>query len=154
MSDLHVGRGQTVTIDKVDGELKLGNNATIQASDGKTMVVTKGVYLEGKAYVNGNLECDSVQSGVFLSKTGELNAGGQRARLELTGRYVGKLEVSGNLTVHKQLNVSSLRASQRRNRSGDIDVGGKIEATPVKCGRIELADAQTSKTCSKPQALM
>ena len=68
MSDLRIRRGQTVTLDTVDGELKIGNNATIQAADGKTINVTKGVYLEGKAYVNGNLECDSVQSEVFIQK--------------------------------------------------------------------------------------
>ena len=75
MPDLHIPRGQTATLDKVEGELRVGNHATIQAINGKNVLVTGGVYLEGKAYVNGSLECDSIQSEVFLSKTGELNAG-------------------------------------------------------------------------------
>ena len=84
-------------------------SATTQQSKpatAKNVVVTGGVYLEGKAYVNCDLECDSIESGIFLSKAAEISSGGQRARLDLTGRYVGKLEVNGNLTVHKQLNVS------------------------------------------------
>ena len=72
MSDLRIPRGQTVTFDTVDGELKVGNNATIQASNGKKVTVTKGVYLEGKAYVNCDLECDSIESEVFFSKIGEI----------------------------------------------------------------------------------
>jgi len=145
MSDLRIRRGQNVTLDTVDGELKVGHNATLQAAGGKTINVSKGVYLEGKAYVNGSLECDSIQSEVFMSKTGELNAGGQSARLELIGRYVGKLEVSGNLTVHKQLNVSHSVEVKGAIIAGDIDVGGKIEAGAVKCGRMRVggrADVQ------------
>jgi cytoskeletal protein CcmA (bactofilin family) len=138
MTDLHVPRGQTVTLDVVDGELTIGHNATIQGNNGNTIIVTKGVYLEGKAYVNGSLECDSIQSGVFLSKTGELNVGSQRARLELTGRYVGKLEVTGSLTVHKQLNVSHTVEVTEAINAGDIDVGGKIEAGAVKCGKMRV----------------
>ncbi len=138
MSDLHIPRGQTVTLDKVEGDLKVGNNATIQAINGKNVVVSGGVYLEGKAYVNCDLECDTIESGLFLSKHGEISAGGQRARLDLTGRYVGKLEVNGNLTVHKQLSVShSVKAIGAINAS-DIDVGGKVEAGAIKCDRIRV----------------
>ena len=108
MSDLRIPRGKTVTLDAVEGELTVGNNATIQAKDGKKIIVTKGVYLEGKAYVNGDLECDLLQSKVFLSKIKQANLGSSRARLELTGRYGGQLEVKGNLIVHKQLNVSHI----------------------------------------------
>ena len=100
MSDLRIPRGQTATLDRVDGELRVGNNATIQASNGKNVIVTGVLYLEGKAKVNCDLECDSVESGIFLSKHGEITSGGQIARLDLTGRYVGKLEVDGNLIVH------------------------------------------------------
>ena len=56
----------------VDGELKVGNNATIEASNGKNVIVTGGVYLEGKAYVNCDLECDSLESEIFLSKLQKL----------------------------------------------------------------------------------
>jgi hypothetical protein len=82
----------------VDGTLELGNNATLEASAGKKVTVKGGVLLEGKAYVNGDLECDFLESRVFLSKNKEISSGSNRARLDLTGRYVGKLEVNGNLT--------------------------------------------------------
>jgi cytoskeletal protein CcmA (bactofilin family) len=138
MSDLCIPRGQTATLDLVEGELRIGNNAAIQASNGKNVTVTKGVYLEGKAYVNCDLECESLESGVFLSKKGELVSGSNRARLELTGRFIGELEVNGNLTVHKQLNVShSVKVTGSIN-ADSIDVGGKIEAGAVKCGRIRV----------------
>ena len=106
MSNLRIPRGQTVKLDVVDGEVQIGNNATIEASNGKNVVVTGGVYLEGKAYVNCDLECDILESRAFLSKSKEFDWDSERARLDVTGRYVGKLEVNGNLTVHKQLNVS------------------------------------------------
>ncbi len=138
MSDLRIPRGQTVKVDVVEGELRVGNNATIEASNGKNVVVTGGVYLEGKAYVNCDLECDSVQSEIFLSKLKDIRGGSNRARLEITGRYAGKLEVTGNLTVHKQLSVShSVKVSGAINAS-EIDVGGKVEAGVIKCDRIRV----------------
>ena len=77
MSDLRIPRGQTAILDRVEGELRLGNNATIQASNGKKIIITKGVYLEGKAYVNGDLECDLIESEVFFSNLGEIKTGQQ-----------------------------------------------------------------------------
>ena len=138
MPDLQVSRGQTVSIDTVDGNLRIGNNATIQASNGKTVTVTKDVFLEGKAYVNGDLECDNIESEAFFSKTGEIKTGGQRARLELTGRYAGKLQVNGNLIVHKQLSVSHSIEVKCSIKAADIDVGGKIEANAIHCERMRV----------------
>jgi cytoskeletal protein CcmA (bactofilin family) len=138
MSNLHIPRGQIATLDRVEGSLRLGNNATIQARNGKNVVVTGGVYLEGKAYVNCDLECDSLESRAFLSKSKEFNWQSETARLDLTGRYVGKLEVNGNLTVHKQLNIShSVKVTGLIN-SADIDVGGRIQAGSIKCNRIRV----------------
>lgn len=138
MSDLHIPRGQTATLDRVDGELRVGNNATIQASNGKNVVVTGSVYLEGKAYVNCDLECDSLESKMFFSKTKEVSSQSNRARLELTARYVGKLEMTGNLAVHKQLNVSHSVEVTGAITAENIDVGGKIEAGAIKCERIRV----------------
>ena len=138
MTDLHVSRGQTVKLGVVDGDLKVGNNATIEASNGKNVVVTKGVYLEGKAYLNCDLECDSLESKIFLSKVRDTRSQSNRARLELTGRYAGKLEVNGNLTVHKQLSVSHSVQVKGSIDAADIDVGGKIQADTIKCGSIRV----------------
>ena len=138
MTDLHIPRGQTVTLTRVEGDIEVGHNATMQSDEGKSIVVAGDIYLEGKAYINGNLECESLQSGIFLSRHREINVGGQRARLDLTGRYVGKLKVDGNLAVHKQLSVSHSVEVQGTISAGDIDVGGKIEAEAIKCGRIRV----------------
>ncbi|MGA2385594.1 MAG: hypothetical protein ABSG33_03575 [Candidatus Bathyarchaeia archaeon] len=138
MSNLRIPRGQTVKLDIVDGEVQIGNNATIEASNGKNVVVTGGVYLEGKAYVNCDLECDILESRAFLSKSKEFDWDSESARLDVTGRYVGKLEVNGNLTVHKQLNVSHSVKVTGLIDSGNIDVGGRIQAGAIKCGRIRV----------------
>ncbi len=138
MSDFHIPRGQTVKLGVVEGELRVGNNATIEASNGKNVIVTGGVYLEGKAHVNGDLECDSIQSGIFFSQMKEIGSRSNRARLELTGKYAGKLEMTGSLTVHKQLNVSHSVEVTGAINAADIDVGGKIQASSIKCGRIRV----------------
>ena len=138
MSDLRIPRGQTVKLDKVDGDLRIGNNVTIQASDGKKVTVAKGVHLEGKAFVDCDLECDSLESEVFVSTLKQANWGSNRARLELTGRYSGKIEVNGNLTVHKKLNVShSVKVTGAINAE-DIDVGGKILAAAITCSYMRV----------------
>ena len=136
MSDLRIPRGQTVKLDVVDGEVQIGNNATIEASNGKKVTVTKGVYLEGKAYVNCDLECESLEPKTFLSK--EINMLSGKARLDLTGRYPGKLEVNGNLTVHKKLSVGHSVEVKGLVKAEEIDVGGKVDAGAVSCGRIRV----------------
>jgi cytoskeletal protein CcmA (bactofilin family) len=138
MSDIHVRRGETATLDRVEGELKIGNNARIEASNGKNVVITKGVYLEGKAYVNCDLECDSLESKTFLSKEITFKVLSNKQRLEVTGRSVGRLEMNGNLNVHKQLNVSHTVQIQGSIKAEDIDVGGRIQADAVNCSRIRV----------------
>ncbi|MGD0644229.1 MAG: polymer-forming cytoskeletal protein [Candidatus Bathyarchaeia archaeon] len=136
MSDIHVGRGETAILDRVEGELKIGNHARIEASNGKNVIVTKGVYLEGRAYVNCDLECESLESKTFLSK--EISLFSNRERIELKGRHVGRLEVNGNLNVHKQLNVSHSVNVKGSIEADEIDVGGKLDAGTVSCSRIRV----------------
>jgi len=138
MSDIHIRRGETATLDRVEGELQIGNNAKIEASNGKNVVVTKGVYLEGKAYVNCDLECDSLESKTLLSKKITFKVLSNKQRLEVTGRSVGRLEMNGNLYVHKQLNVSHTVQVKGSIKAEDIDVGGKLEADAVNCSRIRV----------------
>ena len=143
---MHVLRGQTVSLGIVEGELRLGNNATIQASNGKKVTVAKGVYLEGKAYVNCDLECESIESEVFISKTKEARLGSERARMELTGRFAGKLEVNGNLSVRKKLSVSHTVHVKGTIDASDIDIGGKVQADIIRCNNIRVggqADVQS-----------
>jgi len=138
MTDLHVGRGQTVKLGVVDGDLRVGNNATIEASNDKNVIVTGGVYLEGKAYVNCDLECDSLESKIFLSKETTFKVLSSKQRIELTGRSVGWLEMNGNLIAHKQLNVSHTVQVKGSIKAEDIDVGGRIQANAVTCNRIRI----------------
>jgi cytoskeletal protein CcmA (bactofilin family) len=114
MSDLRIPRGQTATLDRVEGSLRVGNGATVQASNGKTMVVTQGVYFEGSAKVNGNLECDLLEC------------------------HRGRLEMNGNLTVCKRLDVGHSIQVQGAVKAEDIDVGGKIFAQTVNCNRMRV----------------
>ncbi|MGA3059391.1 MAG: hypothetical protein ABSD92_03375 [Candidatus Bathyarchaeia archaeon] len=138
MSNLRIPRGQTAVLDRVEGDLKLGYNARIEAKNGKNVMVTKGVYLEGKAYVNCDLECDSLESKTFLSKEITFKVLSNRQRLEVTGRHVGHLEMNGNLNVHKQLNVSHSVQVKGSIKAEDIDVGGRIQADSITCSRIRV----------------
>lgn len=136
MSDFHVRRGETATLNRVEGELRIGNHARIEASNGKNVVVTDGVYLEGRAYVNCDFECDSLESKTFLSK--EISLLSNKARLDLTGRYSGRLEVNGNLVVHKKLSVSHSVQVKGLIKAEEIDVGGRIQANAITCSRIRV----------------
>ena len=123
MPDLHIPRGQTATLDKVEGELRVGNNATIQAVNGKTVVVTQGAIFEGSAEVKGDFECDSLEC------------------------HSGRLEVKGSLTVHKRLDVGHSIEATGTIKAQDIDVGGKISADTLYCSRIRVggrADIQNT----------
>ncbi len=123
MSDLRIPSGQIATLDKVEGELKVGHDARIQAENGKTIVVTKGVFFESSAKISGDLECDSLEC------------------------HRGRLEVNGNLTVHKRLDVGHSIEVQGIINAQDIDVGGKIFAGAIICNRIRVggrADIQNA----------
>ena len=84
MSNASVKRGSTVSLGRVEGELKVGNNAKIETSDGKLVVVSQGAYFEGSAEVNCSFECETLKVGY---------KGWQPLRIE------------GNLTVHKKLEI-------------------------------------------------
>ncbi len=145
MSDFRVRRGENAVLDRVEGNLILGNHATVQAANGKKVVVTQGVFLEGKALVNCDLECDSLQPKTFLSKEGNFLSG--RARIDLTGRYPGRLEVNGNLTVHKRLDIAHFIEAKGAILAENIDVGGKIFADSIVCSNLRVGGyAQIDKT--------
>ncbi|MGA3290324.1 MAG: hypothetical protein ABSD42_08815 [Candidatus Bathyarchaeia archaeon] len=119
MSDIHVRRGETAVLDRVEGELTVGPNARIEASNGKSVVVTggahfEGVHFEGSAEVNCDLECTSLEC------------------------HRGQLEVNGNLTVHKRLRVGHSVQVKGLITAEDIDVGGIIKAGAISCCRIRV----------------
>ena len=123
MPDYHIERGSTARLSRVDGELKVGRNATIQASEGNTIVVAEGAYFDGGADVLSNFECDLLQ-------------------LE----HGGELRVKGDLIVHKLLDVAHSVNTSGLIRAGEIDVGGRIRAGEIHCdGRIRVGGLLDAK---------
>jgi len=108
MPDVYVEKGSTTRLDNVDGELRVGRGAKI-AAKGKAVTVAKGAYFEGDAEIDCDFECDSLT----VEK--------------------GKLIVSGNLTVHKGLDVAHTVDVGGTISAHDIDVGGKMFARSVSC---------------------
>jgi cytoskeletal protein CcmA (bactofilin family) len=110
MPGVRVDRGSTAKLDNVDGELEVASNARITAARGGKVTVTGGAHFEGNADVDCDLECDSL-------------------RVDR-----GKLTVSGNLTVHKGLDVAHTVDASGTIHAHDIDVGGKMFARSISCG--------------------
>jgi cytoskeletal protein CcmA (bactofilin family) len=116
MPDLQIPRGGVSKLDRVDGELRVGNKARIDASNGKLVVVAEGAYFEGAAEVNSSFECDLL-------------------RVE----HGGTLKVNGDLTVHKLLDVTHSIDVAGLVKAGEIDVGGRIYSNAIECeGRIRV----------------
>lgn len=105
-----VNRGETKKLRRVDGDLKVGKNATIEALEGNSVVVTGDAYFDGAAELNCDFQCDSLRVG-----------GG------------GVLKVRGNLTVLKKLDVVHSIEADGFVKAEDIDVGGKIYAKSIEC---------------------
>lgn len=114
MSNTSVKRGSTVSLRRVEGDLKVGNNAKIETSDGKLVVVSQGAYFEGSAEVNCSFECETLKVGY-------------------TGRQ--PLLIDGNLTVHKKLEIGESIEVSGTIQAEEIEVMGKIRARSIKCDR-------------------
>src|SRR6266516_1816715 len=114
MSNTSVKRGSTVSLRRVEGELKVGNNAKIETSDGKLIVVSQGAYFEGSTEVNCSFECETLKVG-----------------------YRGRqpLRIAGNLTVHKKLEIGESIEVSGTIQAEEIDVMGKIRVQSIKCDR-------------------
>ena len=114
MSNTSVKRGSTVSLRRVEGDLKVGNNAKIENSDGKLVVVSQGAYFEGSADVNCSFECETLKVG-----------------------YRGRqpLRIAGNLTVHKKFEIGGSLEVSGAIQAEKIDVMGKIRAQSIKCDR-------------------
>jgi cytoskeletal protein CcmA (bactofilin family) len=114
MSNTSIKRGRTVRLGRVEGELKVGNDAKIETSDGKLVVVSQGAYFEGSAEVNCSFECETLKVG-----------------------YRGRepLRIDGNLTVHKKLEIGESIEVSGTIQAEEIDLVGKIRAQSIKCDR-------------------
>ena len=103
MSDVHVPSGSTVKLGRVEGELKVGNNARIQAADGGAVTVTGGAEFYGNALVDCDLQCENL-------------------RVDRSG----KLTVTGNLTIAGPIDVSNSITVEKTMMADSIDVGGRV----------------------------
>lgn len=110
MPDARVDRGSTAKLERVDGDLRVASNARIAAAKGRLVTVTGGAYFEGSAGIDCDFECDSL----------------------MVDR--GRLNVTGNLTVHKGLDVAHTVNATGTISAHDIDVGGKMFAKSISCG--------------------
>jgi cytoskeletal protein CcmA (bactofilin family) len=115
MVDVHVPNGASVRLGRVEGQLTVGNNARIQAEDGRLLIVTGGAEFKGNAKLDCNLECESL-------------------RLERFGR----LKTTGDLMVHKALDVSNSIEVGGTVKAESVDVGGHIIARSVLCKRMRV----------------
>ena len=117
MSNTSVKGGSTVRLGRVEGELKVGNNANIESSsrdEEKLVVVSQGAYFEGSAKVNCSFECETLKVGY-------------------RGRH--PLRIGGNLIVHKRLEIGESIEVLGTIEAEEIDVMGKIRAKSIKCDR-------------------
>ena len=123
MSDYHVPRGSTAKLDRIEGDLKVGSKAKIEAISGNLVYVSGGAYFDGAAEVNSDFKCDSLRVG--------------------SG---GILHITGNLTVHNLLDVNHSIEVNGAIKAGQIDVGGEIHAKKLSCtllrvgGKVDVAE--------------
>jgi cytoskeletal protein CcmA (bactofilin family) len=125
-----VRKGATAKLNLVEGDLKVGKKAKIEALKGKSVVVSGAAYFEGAALVDASFECDS-----------------------LTVKHGGALKVNGDLVVHKLLDALHVIDARGYIRAGEIDVGGRVAAYSILCekrvrvgGVLDIAKTLEAKT--------
>ncbi len=115
MADLRVSGGTTVKLGRVEGELKVGNDARIQSADGTAVVVTGGAEFHGNAEIECDFECQN-----------------------LTVHRSGKLRVNGNLTVNGPVDVSNSIVVEKLLKAETVDVGGHVNVHSLSCKRMRV----------------
>ncbi len=116
MPDFEVARNSTAKLGRVDGELKVGRNAQIEAIDGK-VVVTEGAYFEGSAEVNCSLECN---------------------KLRINHGFV---KVNGDLTVQDELDIVQSIEVDGETKARNIEVEGRIYSNSITANEIRANGA-------------
>ena len=105
----------TTRLGRVDGELQIGNNARIDAADGKRVVVSQGARFQGSAEVNCDFECEA---------------------LEVGHRGLQPVRINGNLIVHRKLEISETVEVSGAITAGEIIATGKLKAQSIRCGAL------------------
>jgi cytoskeletal protein CcmA (bactofilin family) len=120
MQDLDVKRGETATLDKVEGDLRVGSGAKIKAANGKRAVVTGGVWFEGSAEIECDFDCGSMR---------------------LVGHgygFGGNIDVAGDLTVQKGADIDAALSVEGNLKAEYVDVGGHLKAKDIVSGRVRV----------------
>ena len=115
MSDITVKPGSITRLGRVDGGLKVGNNAKIEAADGKLVVVSQGARFQGPAEVNCDFECEA---------------------LEVGHRGLQPVRINGNLIVHRKLEIGGTVEVSGAITAGEIIAVGKLKAQSIRCGAL------------------
>jgi len=138
MSDTVIKSNSTATLGKVEGGLRVGANAKLLPSDGRTITITEGAYFEGPVIIGGGFECQSMRvegrgygPGGDVTVRGDLVVHGDAdivAHMDVEGRVTsGNLDVSGHLE-------SRSMTSKRVRVGGHLKIHGSLEAEAVDVG--------------------
>jgi cytoskeletal protein CcmA (bactofilin family) len=120
VSYYEVKQGTTARLGRVEGELKVGRNATIRAETGRKVVVTEGAYLEGPATIDCDFECKTM-------------------RVEGRGYGpAGDVTINGDLTVHERADIDASVRVKGAILAGDLDIGGHMNSGPLTTRRLRV----------------
>lgn len=119
MFTTNIKRGSVVRLDRVEGELTVGNNARIESSNGGIVSVSHGAHFEGSAQLNCDFECETLKVG---------------------HRGQQPLRIAGNLIVHKKLEIGKSIEVAGTIQAEGIDVVGKIRTQLIKCDKFNTLE--------------
>ncbi len=102
MEERVIREGETAKLGRVEGDMRAGNHALIQTSEGSLVLVTGTAFFEGSVEVDCDFECDSLQS------------------------RDGLVRVNGNLTVHEGIDVEEALYTRGNVKAKRADVGGRL----------------------------
>jgi len=113
MTDFTVKSGTTARLGKVDGELRVGRNARIEAESGRKVVVAGGAHFEGPVTIDCDFEC---------------------ASMRVEGRGFGPggdVVVKGSLQVRGDLEIDAATEVQGDISAGKVDIGGHLKSGSI-----------------------
>jgi len=120
VTDHFVKAGSTVKLGRVEGDLSVGRNTTIEPESGNKVVVTGRAHFEGDATIEGDFECQSMRvEGKGFGPGGDI-------------RILGSLRVEGSADIDASAWVSGFV------RAGVLDVGGHFRSGRLSTDRLRV----------------
>lgn len=138
MVEQFVKAGSTARLGRVEGDLKVGRNATIRAESGGGVVVSGRACFDGPAAIDCDFGCQSMRvEGKGFGPAGDVEVNGnltveEGADLDATVRVAGSLK-AGNLDVAGHLRSGQL-STPRLRVGGHLEVRGELAAEEVDVG--------------------